>query len=506
MRQRPGGMRGGCGIMKENEQEQTIGTEESQGDVLLREIPADELEKVLEEHRKWGKSYGEEGMRADLSGAHLSEARLPHADLHEANLSEGNLSHAMLFRADLTMANLIKANLSGAHLIKASLIGAHLSNANLSGAHLSEANLNKADLIKADLIGADLIGADLCVTNLSGADLRQAILRQANLSEANLSGANLWGANLIETNLSKANLSKANLSEADLSKASLREANLSEADLSKTNLSEAIVDKATLQFTRKIVGGQVGVNGIWSEETDTAALMTLTPSGNSMQGSNPEAVVESLKRARKLHGFSMGLTGLVLLIVILRLQTIKPTFFEEHISIERFGFLAMLISIGILSMVIILLSDALNGTRFLNDRKSAMTVGNFPWLISRYSHGSLWDKYLSLIIRLIMIFHPVVYLYYYGRFNIFGVDTWNRVTFILFLTILLAICIWTFVISQRFQKPILFDARTEKQRRSDLNELTEAVKEQTTSINELIGILKPKQSEKPSDRQQEKED
>ncbi len=362
-----------------------------------------------------------------------------------------------------------------------------LSGANLSGANLSGANLSRANLYRAHLRGADLRGA-----HLSGAYLVLADLRGAHLS-----GAHLSGAYLVLADLSAANLSGANLSGAFLHGANLVAA----------NLSGAIVDEWTLFLAKEIEGVQVGVNGIWSEITDTAALMTLTPPGDSMQGPNPEAIVESLKQARKLHGFSLGLTGLVLLIVILRLQTIKPTFFEEHISIERFGSLAMPISIGILTLVTSFLSDALNGARYLNDRKSAMTVGNFPWIISRYAHGGWWNKYQSLIIRFVMIFHPAIYLYYYGRFNIFGVDVWNKVTFIVFFAILLAICIWTFVISQRFQKPILFDAITEKERRSDLKEVTEAVKEQTKSINELIGILKPGQADSPlNEKQREKED
>jgi uncharacterized protein YjbI with pentapeptide repeats len=330
------------------------------------------------------------------------------------------------------------------------------------------------------------------VPDLSGANLSRANLNRVNLSKADLGKAPLYAAKLYEANLSGANLSGAFLHGANLVAA---------------NLSGAIVDEWTLFLAKEIEGVQVGVNGIWSEITDTAALMTLTPPGDSMQGPNPEAIVESLKQARKLHGFSLGLTGLVLLIVILRLQTIKPTFFEEHISIERFGSLAMPISIGILTLVTSFLSDALNGARYLNDRKSAMTVGNFPWIISRYAHGGWWNKYQSLIIRFVMIFHPAIYLYYYGRFNIFGVDVWNKVTFIVFFAILLAICIWTFVISQRFQKPILFDAITEKERRSDLKEVTEAVKEQTKSINELIGILKPGQADSPlNEKQREKED
>ena len=75
------------------------------------------LEKILEEHKKW------------LSG------------------DGGN-------RADLTEANLIGADLSGADLSEADLRGAYLGGADLRGANLREADLSRADLSEADLRGA----------------------------------------------------------------------------------------------------------------------------------------------------------------------------------------------------------------------------------------------------------------------------------------------------------------------------------------------------------------
>jgi hypothetical protein len=105
------------------------------------------------------------------------------------------------------------------------------------------------------------------------------------------------------------NLIEANLSGADLGGANLRGA----------NLSRAIVNEITLQQTEYVKGGQIGINGIWASFSDTSALMTLTPPGNSMTGNNPEAVIESLRRARKLHGLSMSLIGVFFLIILLGL-------------------------------------------------------------------------------------------------------------------------------------------------------------------------------------------
>ena len=89
------------------------------------------LNKILENHKLWLKTNGEQGERANLSSADLSSADLSSADLSSANLSSADLSSA-----DLSSAN--------------------LSSANLSSADLSYANLSSADLSSADLSSADL--------------------------------------------------------------------------------------------------------------------------------------------------------------------------------------------------------------------------------------------------------------------------------------------------------------------------------------------------------------
>ncbi|EAW9117848.1 pentapeptide repeat-containing protein [Salmonella enterica] len=92
---------------------------------------AAELSKVLEQHKVWITSLGQEGSRAYLSGADLRGANLRGANLYGANLS-----------------------------------GADLYGANLRDANLRDANLCDANLYDADLRGADLRGADLCDANL----------------------------------------------------------------------------------------------------------------------------------------------------------------------------------------------------------------------------------------------------------------------------------------------------------------------------------------------------
>ena len=109
------------------------------------------LDKILDNHKLWLRTEGEQGEKADLSGANLSGADLSWANLGWANLSGANLSGANLSWADLSGANLSwadlsEANLHGANLSEANLHGANLSGANLGGANLGGANLDYSSM------------------------------------------------------------------------------------------------------------------------------------------------------------------------------------------------------------------------------------------------------------------------------------------------------------------------------------------------------------------------
>jgi uncharacterized protein YjbI with pentapeptide repeats len=111
----------------------------------MREISREELDLILEKHKKWLNNE-DGGERADLRETDLRETDLRWANLSEANLSEANLSEANLSETDLRETDLRWANLRWANLS-----GANLRWANLSEADLSEANLSRADLRWANL-------------------------------------------------------------------------------------------------------------------------------------------------------------------------------------------------------------------------------------------------------------------------------------------------------------------------------------------------------------------
>ena len=97
----------------------------------------EKLNKILDNHKLWLATNGEQGEKADLSYANLSYADLSSADLRSADLRSADLSYANLSYADLSYADL-----SSADLRSADLRSADLSYANLRSADLSYANLD----------------------------------------------------------------------------------------------------------------------------------------------------------------------------------------------------------------------------------------------------------------------------------------------------------------------------------------------------------------------------
>ncbi|HLJ41748.1 MAG TPA: pentapeptide repeat-containing protein, partial [Candidatus Acidoferrales bacterium] len=111
-----------------------------------------ELDEIVEDHRAWVESRGEDGRKADLIGANFEGVDLMGAELPGANLLRANLKGADLLLADLRGACLIEADLSGANLVSTNLRGASLAGANLA---------NATGLVARQLAGASLFGAEL---------------------------------------------------------------------------------------------------------------------------------------------------------------------------------------------------------------------------------------------------------------------------------------------------------------------------------------------------------
>ncbi len=186
-------------------------------------------------------------------------------------------------------------------------------------------------------------------------------LHDISLASLDLRGINFAGANLRGANMSKANLVDANLTEADLSGADLRGADLTRTNLTGVNFSKSAIDIFTTY--RDVQGCDIGVNGIYSPLTDSAALLRIDPPGNSMQGANADAVIESLKHARKLQTFSLLLAGIALLFIVIKPKTITLPYLAGSFKFDDFSysFLATILSTVLLSQVSSLLIQLFRG-------------------------------------------------------------------------------------------------------------------------------------------------
>lgn len=466
-----------------------------------------------------------------FAGAKLEDTTLNGLDLNSVTFRGAKLTDSKLNGAVLSNANFRSAFLPGASFNSAHLQGVDFRSAVLKNVSFRELELSQADFRECDLSGQNFRGAELSYSafddsNLRDADFRGAALRGssfrgATLISANLEDTDLEGANLMRAELQGASLHRARLDNAQFDGAKLNGANLSEATLVNTGLSGVSLKNAKLTnaeldeksiasaygpdiFRNGLRGGQPGVNGIWAEGSDTAALISIVPPGNSMKGSNASAVLESLRRARRLHGVSLGLALVGFGAVFFSDdamgldQTFRFPFLEGiEFQVDDFSGLAMLVSLGLLSLVKSFLSDALLGARYLKSRDDAMTVGTFPWAMSRYTGLEKHKRIQSLLTRFFLSFHPLLYVLFWEWGKMTELEHWYHVApwnEWVVMPVLFALCIWIFIISQRFQRPILFDRSMEEERMTDMEALRESVERQTDVLSHLVDYVDPELS------------
>lgn len=238
-------------------------------------LDSEQLDEILDAHRKWVETKKAKGKRAELKGFNL----------RAKNLEGENLQGANLQATDLREVKLLGANLQGAILQGANLQGAELFGAKLQEARLQKANLQEANMQETKLQNAKLQEARLQGTNLQAADLHEANLQEANLRNANLAGANLQGAILLRTTLREAVLQDADLTDVKgLLGEDVAGANISGAKLPEM-ISEfkglAIVEEACKNARKIFVSMLLGCVYSWLTIATTTDARLLTNSASS---------------------------------------------------------------------------------------------------------------------------------------------------------------------------------------------------------------------------------
>jgi len=336
-------------------------------------------------------------------------------------------------------------------------------------------------------------------------DLSNLELTGINHRHINLSGARLWFAKLKDADLRSANLENADLRFAklvkvDLTYAKLKGANFEAANIKKVNFSDNYLSRATIDTLttfRNTKGITRGVNGIYSQGTKTAALMNMAPEGDSMQGSSVEAVLDNLKHARRLHSISLLFAGVTLLSFVLHRDKIAVPFniLKDSIDAVTFAGLSVIISATLMLFVTIFFSSALEGTKYLNSRESAMKVGQFPWVLSKYEKGVV-PKIISVLLRILLCFHPFIFIIVLSlQGTVRDLEQTPILLYLLLVSVpmLLVTCFWLFRLSLGFLRPIVFDVVEEAKRQSGEEKIASAIKAQTEKIDELLKLLQKRE-------------
>ena len=171
-------------------------------------------------------------VRADFTGASITEAELTRSNFDEANfrgatLTDTRIEGASLRRAcldqvdaarlrasdgtDLSEASLRWARLDGATFAQSILIGARFTESDLTRASFAEARLEGAELLAVDARGASFAGAIMSAASLAGSNLLGVRFEGTRLNLSDLSGSNLYGAELWRADVTDARLDGANV-------------------------------------------------------------------------------------------------------------------------------------------------------------------------------------------------------------------------------------------------------------------------------------------------------
>jgi uncharacterized protein YjbI with pentapeptide repeats len=129
--------------------------------------------------------------KTDLTGADLSHGLLVNPNFYKSKAHQTILHHTVFLGGDL-----VRADFTGADLSDCALVGVDGQEACFEGA-----NLRNAGLVSADLHDANCTGANLTNTRLAGLDVEGA----------DFSGANIIGARALNVDWSKAKVPPAEL-------------------------------------------------------------------------------------------------------------------------------------------------------------------------------------------------------------------------------------------------------------------------------------------------------
>ena len=345
------------------------------------------------------------------------------------------------------------------------------------------------------------------IPDLSGLDFPGWNIRK--IDNIDFSGAILTNTIFTGMTLEGINFNKADLRGANFSGVTFKNVDMTGARLSGARIDRHTIDKSfnfldTFKRVDQVKGIRRGVNGIYSKDSDSAALMEHKPTGDSMVGTNISTIIDNLKQARKYQTVSFSLAFLFAVVRLIpnndkgqsaqtdpcrkvEQQNIKVPFLSQEIPIDNLVPFSILVSVVMLFLTVLILHKVYESVQFINRREDAMAIGQFPWPLTSYARERL-DVGLSFLIRLVMCFHPLIYWSKFSR-DLSGPTKWSNLIVIVGGMLLTSIGAALFYTSQKFQRPVLFDPTQEKKQLTEMQQVTQVAREQTRSIQRLVSII-----------------
>ncbi len=381
------------------------------------------------------------------------------------------------------------------------------------------------------------VGEKICLDDQA----KKHLISLSSLNDFNLSGMDLRGYDfsgktpktMVGADFTGSLLNDAIFTRADLRKARFKQADLTGADFSETRLSGAVLDEETIfDHLKPAENVTVGINGIYvkrkkrgiDEESESAALMTLIPAGDSMKGHNSEAVLENLKHARQLNSASiLSVTVVTVILAFPTIQEIQVPVIGLKLPVGWLSIIAQVISLVYQFLVLNHIKDAADGAKYLRTREDAMKIAMFPWGISNYpgkqpqlprnvrepvkTFIAWWPWYSNKLNRLATSFHPLLFLFggfvylvrhweKYSQFSLISQPFMHSVTLclkpVLFILCSLPLLLFSCLVyreSRRFLRPIVFDADAEKATTNEMTSLAKSIEEQLRVTKRLASLV-----------------
>src|SRR5690554_330395 len=277
-------------------------------------------------------------------------------------------------------------------------------------------------------------------------------------------------------------------------------------DLSKENalsisISNIKVDKKTIKHAKKNPKITIGLNGIYNQINNSASLITETPKGDEMTGGKEEVILKSLIKAKKAFALSVSLTLITMAIKFIGLNSF--TYLGIRINPNTFALYSLPIILFSLYKSNILLKDVVINVKYIKTQTGAMTIGRYPWLLSRFNGNKSFQKIESIVFRVLYCAHPLLLLsiinplsnqvffeesvanldiaeslcdLYIDNFPIAIFVLWFLFSSIIYLSIR------AFCKSQKLQKPLLFDLVNPIRNPNELNDIS-------VSLNNILKYL-----------------